>query len=61
MKFDRKDLEGLDLYEIYSYLPNINCKRCGENTCLAFAQKVESGTKQIDQCVVICERKSEKH
>ncbi|MBF7096482.1 hypothetical protein IWB18_04950 [Alkalibacter sp. M17DMB] len=44
----------MDLYEIYNLLPKTNCRRCGYDTCLAFAAEVEKGTKQITACRVIC-------
>ncbi|MTI66502.1 MAG: Fe-S cluster protein [Firmicutes bacterium] len=36
--------------EIYNYLPKINCKKCGEATCLAFATKLLIGQQDIKKC-----------
>ncbi|MBS5953528.1 MAG: Fe-S cluster protein [Paraclostridium bifermentans] len=36
--------------EIYKNLPKLNCKRCGEMTCIAFASKLLSGEKSIQCC-----------
>ncbi|WP_225877766.1 (Fe-S)-binding protein [Alkalibacter mobilis] len=48
------NIDEMDLYEIYNLLPKTNCRRCGYDTCLAFAAEVEKGTKQITACRVIC-------
>jgi ArsR family metal-binding transcriptional regulator len=36
--------------EIYKRLPKINCRACGEATCLAFAVKLWMGEADLDQC-----------
>ncbi len=36
--------------EIYKFLPQKNCKECGEQTCIAFACKVLSEEKSILLC-----------
>ncbi|RKD33769.1 (Fe-S)-binding protein [Thermohalobacter berrensis] len=36
--------------ELYNHLPKINCKRCGESTCMAFASKLLMGQKNIKKC-----------
>lgn len=36
--------------EIYKNLPKLNCKACGEMTCMAFASKLLSGEKSIKAC-----------
>ena len=36
--------------EVYKYLPKLNCKKCGEATCIAFASKLLSGTQSIKRC-----------
>ena len=53
-----RNIEDLDIYELYHYLPKINCKRCGETTCLAFASKVVSGDKKIEQCLIMADNHS---
>ncbi|WP_099191888.1 (Fe-S)-binding protein [Tepidibacter mesophilus] len=41
--------------EVYKYLPKLNCKKCGEATCLAFASKILSGMQTIKKCRPIYE------
>lgn len=36
--------------EIYKLLPKTNCKKCGEQTCMAFAFKVVNRERQIEEC-----------
>ena len=36
--------------EVYSHLPKLNCKKCGERTCLAFASKIVMGMQKINSC-----------
>ena len=50
-----KDLpiESMDRMEIYEILPKTNCRRCGYDTCLAFAAAVEAGIKSITSCRVL--------
>jgi len=36
--------------EIYGWLPRINCRKCGELTCLAFAAKLLLGEQRIERC-----------
>lgn len=54
-----KLLNEIDAYEmkklpspiqIYKNLPKLNCKACGEMTCMAFASKLLSGEKSIKAC-----------
>jgi len=40
-------------FKIYSYLPKKNCKKCGETTCIAFASKLLTGVKTLNQCAVL--------
>lgn len=41
--------------EIYKNLPKLNCKKCEEITCMAFASKLLSGEKSIKKCVPLYE------
>jgi ArsR family metal-binding transcriptional regulator len=43
--------------EIYKLLPQTNCRKCGEVTCLAFACKVLSEEKNVVLCQTIFEVK----
>jgi ArsR family metal-binding transcriptional regulator len=36
--------------DIFKLLPKVNCKECGYQTCLAFANDLRTGTCQLDQC-----------
>lgn len=36
--------------DIYRYLPKTNCKMCGELSCMAFAAKLISSSKNIELC-----------
>lgn len=40
-------------FELYSYLPKKNCKKCGENTCIAFASKLITGAKKLEHCTLL--------
>ncbi|WP_072724328.1 (Fe-S)-binding protein [Tepidibacter thalassicus] len=39
--------------DVYNHLPKLNCRKCGEYTCLAFATKLLSGEQNIKRCVHI--------
>lgn len=41
--------------ELYNYLPKLNCKKCGQQTCLAFATKVLKGQEKIKKCLPLYE------
>jgi len=45
----------LTALEIYKHLPQTNCRRCGEATCLAFATKVSRQDASIEKCGVLKE------
>jgi ArsR family metal-binding transcriptional regulator len=36
--------------EIYKYLPQTNCGKCGEQSCYTFAIKLMSGEVSLDKC-----------
>jgi len=36
--------------EIYYRLPKLNCRQCGEPTCMAFAMKLWSGRAKLAEC-----------
>ncbi len=46
--------------EIYKLLPKTNCKKCGEQTCMAFAFKVVNREKQIEECTPLFEEEKYK-
>ena len=39
--------------KIYSLLPKKNCKECGEQTCMAFAAKLNKLDAEIDDCPLL--------
>ncbi len=43
------------VYEIYKFLPQTNCKKCGYPTCLAFASALRSGEVKLEQCPLLLE------
>jgi ArsR family metal-binding transcriptional regulator len=40
----------VDHMEIYKYLPQIDCRECGEQSCYAFAIKLVAGETTLDKC-----------
>lgn len=38
------------LLQVYSLLPKTNCKKCGEQSCMAFAGKLSKFEAEIDDC-----------
>jgi len=45
----------LTALEIYNYLPQTNCRRCGQGACLAFAAKVAAQEVSLEKCGVLRE------
>ena len=41
--------------EIYALLPQTNCKRCGESSCMAFAFRLQRGESAPDECPPLVE------
>ena len=41
---------GVTALDIFEFLPRLNCGKCGEPTCLAFAVKLLLGEKKIEEC-----------
>jgi ArsR family metal-binding transcriptional regulator len=41
--------------ELYAALPQTNCGRCGEKTCLALAAKVLLGQQEKNSCLILLE------
>lgn len=40
----------VDHMEIYNYLPQIDCRECGEQSCYTFAIKLVAGETSLDKC-----------
>lgn len=47
---DYKRRDRLQPIYVYKYLPDKNCKKCEENSCLAFAVKLTNEEKSILSC-----------
>ena len=43
--------------ELYKYLPQTNCGKCGEQSCYTFAIKLMSGETSLDMCTPLNEPK----
>jgi ArsR family metal-binding transcriptional regulator len=41
--------------EVYQFLPQTNCKLCGEATCFAFASKITVGEADVNICTPLFE------
>lgn len=48
-------MSELSVFDVFEYLPGINCKNCGENNCMAFAEKLLKGQKTLDGCAPLRE------
>ncbi len=53
--------QKISVFDIYEYLPHTNCKNCGENNCMAFAEKLLQGKKTLGGCSAIREAIYEKN
>lgn len=51
-----KELSPID---VYTLLPKINCKECGEDNCMAFAAKVVNREVKIEQCPPLLKKENE--
>ena len=51
-------ITAIDLYE---YLPNINCGKCGVGTCLEFSNKLFCGEFKPNRCVHLYEKGNEEN
>ncbi|MEJ2276669.1 MAG: (Fe-S)-binding protein [Candidatus Lokiarchaeota archaeon] len=46
--------------ELYKYLPQTNCKKCGKPTCMAFALDLLKGNVEIKDCTPLVEKEKYK-
>ncbi|HIP84407.1 MAG TPA: acetyl-CoA decarbonylase/synthase complex subunit gamma [Methanothermococcus okinawensis] len=53
-----KKISAMDIYKL---LPKINCKKCGESSCMAFATKLQERKASLDQCPILQSPKFEKN
>ena len=49
----RRELSPIDVYKL---LPKTNCKKCGEENCMAFATKLVNREATIEQCPPMLEK-----
>lgn len=47
---DYSGYKQVGILKIYSFLPKTNCKKCGEQNCMAFAGKLSRYEAEIDEC-----------
>lgn len=52
----KKELSPLD---VYSLLPKINCRECGERNCLVFATKVVNRELSLEECTRVLREENE--
>ncbi len=45
--------------DVWSLLPQTNCRACGEATCMAFAFGLLEGRHEIDQCPLVADPQRE--
>ena len=45
----------VELMEIYKYLPQTNCRECGEQGCYSFAIRLMAGQVSLDRCTPLNE------
>jgi 4Fe-4S ferredoxin len=50
----------LSAFQIYKLLPKTNCKKCGEQTCMAFATKLLNQERAVEECPLLEEPKYKK-
>lgn len=56
-----KQKPAMNALDIYKYLPQIDCKQCGEQSCYAFAVKLLSGEAKLSNCKALGEEKYAVH
>jgi 4Fe-4S ferredoxin len=44
-----------NVMEVYKLLPQTNCKKCGEATCMAFAVALIGGKRRLEECTPLFE------
>lgn len=45
----------VELIDLYKYLPQTNCRECGEQGCYSFAIKLMAGQISLDRCMPLKE------
>jgi ArsR family metal-binding transcriptional regulator len=49
---------GVTALDIFQFLPRLNCRKCDELTCLAFAVNLLAGKREIAECKPLFEDKN---
>jgi acetyl-CoA decarbonylase/synthase complex subunit gamma len=57
----KRGMKELSPIDVYTLLPKINCKECGEENCMAFATKLVNREVSLEQCPPLLEKKYEKN
>jgi len=52
-KVEKVGIKELSPIDVYKLLPKINCKECGEKNCMAFAAKLVSREKSLENCPLL--------
>ena len=42
---------------LYKQLPQTNCKKCGEETCMAYAAGLIARTRKVEECTPLIDEK----
>lgn len=50
----------IGVLDVYTYLPKSNCKKCGEQTCMAFAVKLLNEEKKLGDCKPLFDKRFSK-
>ncbi|MBU2630053.1 MAG: Fe-S cluster protein, partial [Proteobacteria bacterium] len=53
--------EFANAMEVFKLLDKSNCRKCNEQTCLAFASKVFLGQRPLEECPALTREVLEKH
>lgn len=56
-KVGKPDLKELSPIDVYTLLPRTNCKKCGQENCMAFATKLVNREVTLEQCTSLLEEK----
>lgn len=54
---ENRPRQGIGAMEIYKRLPAHDCKQCNTDGCMEYARSVLLGTRNLDQCPPLTERK----
>jgi acetyl-CoA decarbonylase/synthase complex subunit gamma len=56
----KPNVRELSPIDVYKLLPRTNCKKCGEDNCVAFAAKVMNREVSIEKCFPLLKKENEK-